>query len=128
MPTIHDTGAATYSAKAWPHAFPSSGVSERPHSISLLAGIPLVCFHPRWNMNGPNPTSDPKRHFRVVLSTTALMSFMSVSKATALVLSELGVGLFFVVGSDSTSAVAFDTDINDINAVVERTTRKCRFG
>jgi len=50
-------------------------------------------------MNGPTPPSDPKRHFRVVLSTTALMSFMSVSKATALVLAELGVAIFFVVGS-----------------------------
>jgi len=50
-------------------------------------------------MNVPTPLSDPKRHFRVVLSTTALLSFMSVSKATALVLSELGVAIFFVVGS-----------------------------
>jgi magnesium transporter len=50
-------------------------------------------------MNVPIPLSDPKRRFRVVLSTTALMSFMTVSKATALVLSELGVAVFFVVGS-----------------------------
>jgi len=34
----------------------------------------------------------------VVLSTTTLLSFMSVSKATALVLAELGVAVFFVVG------------------------------
>ena len=38
------------------------------------------------------------RRIRVVLSTTALLSFMSVSKATALVLSELAIGVFFVVG------------------------------
>ena len=38
------------------------------------------------------------RRIRVVLSTTALLSFMSVSKATALVLSELAVGVFFAVG------------------------------
>jgi len=50
-------------------------------------------------MSAQFPPSDPKRHFRVVLSTTALLSFMSVSKATALVLAELGVGIFFVVGS-----------------------------
>jgi magnesium transporter len=34
----------------------------------------------------------------VVLSTTSLISFMSVSKATALVLAEVGVGVFFTVG------------------------------
>jgi hypothetical protein len=34
----------------------------------------------------------------VVLSTTTLLSFMSVSKATALVLTELGIAAFFVVG------------------------------
>ena len=44
------------------------------------------------------PPRNPKRHVRVVLSTTALMSFMSVSKATALVLAELGIGVFFAVG------------------------------
>jgi len=35
---------------------------------------------------------------RVVLSTTALLSFMSVSNATAIALAELGVGVFFLVG------------------------------
>jgi hypothetical protein len=45
-----------------------------------------------------NAQSNPKRQVRVVLSTTALLSFMSVSKATALVLAELGAGLFFAVG------------------------------
>ena len=49
-------------------------------------------------MNTPMPPVTPKRHVRVVLSTTALLSFMSVSKATALVISELGVAMFFVVG------------------------------
>src|SRR5574339_903393 len=44
------------------------------------------------------PPRHPKRHVRVVLSTTALLSFMSVSKATALVLAELGIGVFFAVG------------------------------
>jgi magnesium transporter len=34
----------------------------------------------------------------VVLSTTTLLSFMSVSKATALVLAELGIAAFFVIG------------------------------
>jgi len=48
-------------------------------------------------MNAAIPPSS-NRHVRVVLSTTALLSFMSVSKATALVLAELGVGVFFVVG------------------------------
>jgi len=33
-----------------------------------------------------------------VLSTTALLSFISVSKATAMVLAELGAGVFFAVG------------------------------
>ena len=49
-------------------------------------------------MNTPTPPITPKRNVRVVLSTTALLSFMSVSKATALVLAELGVAMFFVVG------------------------------
>ena len=35
---------------------------------------------------------------RVVLSATALLSFMSVWKAAALAIAELGVGAFFVVG------------------------------
>ena len=35
---------------------------------------------------------------RVVLSTTTLLSFMSVSKAAALVLAELGIAVFFVIG------------------------------
>ena len=48
-------------------------------------------------MNAATPPSS-NRHVRVVLSTTALLSFMSVSKATALVLAELGVAVFFVVG------------------------------
>lgn len=49
-------------------------------------------------MNAGAPFSNSKRQVRVVLSTTALLSFMSVSKATALVLAELGAGLFFAVG------------------------------
>jgi magnesium transporter len=38
------------------------------------------------------------RQVRVVLSTTALLSFMSVSKATAVALAELGIAAFFVIG------------------------------
>jgi magnesium transporter len=49
-------------------------------------------------MNPAIPTFGSKRHVRVVLSTTALLSFMSVWKATALVMAEVGVGLFFAVG------------------------------
>src|SRR5262245_52091622 len=40
----------------------------------------------------------PKRNVRVVLSTTTLLSFMSVSKAAALALAELGIAAFFVIG------------------------------
>jgi magnesium transporter len=49
-------------------------------------------------MQGSTPPPHSRRQVRVVLSTTALLSFMSVSKATALVLAELGVGVFFAVG------------------------------
>ena len=49
-------------------------------------------------MHEATPPLGRKRQVRVVLSTTALLSFISVSKATALVLAELGVGVFFVVG------------------------------
>jgi magnesium transporter len=38
------------------------------------------------------------RQVRVVLSTTPLLSFISVSKATAVALAELGIAVFFVVG------------------------------
>jgi len=49
-------------------------------------------------MHEASPPLSRRRQVRVVLSTTALLSFISVSKATALVLAELGVGVFFVVG------------------------------
>ena len=47
----------------------------------------------------PRPPLRPdQRVVRVVLSATALLSFMSVWKAAALAIAELGVGTFFVVG------------------------------
>ena len=44
------------------------------------------------------PLIDPRRRVRVVLSSTALLSFMSVRKAAALALAQLGVAAFFVPG------------------------------
>src|SRR5262245_36591345 len=44
------------------------------------------------------PLRRPSPNVRVVLSTTTLLSFMSVSKAAALALAELGIGAFFVIG------------------------------
>src|SRR5262245_24084812 len=44
------------------------------------------------------PPVKATRNVRVVLSTTTLLSFMSVSKAAALALAELGVAAFFVIG------------------------------
>jgi magnesium transporter len=41
----------------------------------------------------------PVRRVRVVLSSTALLSFISVWKATALALAELGVAAFFIAGT-----------------------------
>src|SRR5437667_8659646 len=49
-------------------------------------------------MRSAAPPLTPKRQVRVVLSTTALLSFMSISKATALALAELGIAAFFVIG------------------------------
>jgi magnesium transporter len=49
-------------------------------------------------MNSAAPPVIPSRHVKVVLSTTALLSFMSVSRATALALAELGIAAFFVIG------------------------------
>src|SRR5688572_9664961 len=49
-------------------------------------------------MSVPAPPLKTKRHVRIVLSTTALLSFMSVSKAAALALPELGIAVFFVSG------------------------------
>src|SRR5262249_26103183 len=49
-------------------------------------------------MRSEIPQPRPHRQVRVVLSTTALLSFMSVSKATAVALAELGIAVFFVVG------------------------------
>src|SRR5436189_1295299 len=43
-------------------------------------------------------TGRPARQLRVVLSTTALLSFMSVWKAAALGIAELGVAAWFVAG------------------------------
>ncbi len=40
----------------------------------------------------------PPRHVRVVLSSTALLSFMSVRKAVALAVAQLGVSAFFLAG------------------------------
>ena len=45
------------------------------------------------------PSLPRRRQVRVVLSTTALLSFMSVRKATALALAELGIRAFFVAGA-----------------------------
>ena len=42
------------------------------------------------------PLIDPRRRVRVVLSSTALLAFMSVRKAAALALAQLGIGAFFV--------------------------------
>src|SRR4029434_5235931 len=49
-------------------------------------------------MQGPTTPHPPSRRVRLVLSTTALLSFTPVSNAAALVLAELGVGMFFVAG------------------------------
>src|SRR5690349_12509351 len=44
------------------------------------------------------PPLRPARQVRVILSSTALLSFTSVWKATALAVAELGVAAFFVMG------------------------------
>ena len=46
----------------------------------------------------PTPLKPPRLPIRVVLSTTALLPFMSVRKAAALVIAQLGVAAFFVSG------------------------------
>jgi magnesium transporter len=52
----------------------------------------------------PPSSSLPRLPIRVVLSSTALLPFTSVWKATALALAELGVALFFVAGVASAVA------------------------
>jgi magnesium transporter len=49
-------------------------------------------------MTVPVPPLKTHRHVRVVLSTTTLLSFISVSRATALALAELGIAVFFMAG------------------------------
>jgi magnesium transporter len=49
-------------------------------------------------MGVANQPPKTQRKTRVHLSTTALLSFMSLSQATALVAAELGVAAFFVIG------------------------------
>jgi magnesium transporter len=44
------------------------------------------------------PLIGPRRRVRVVLSSTALLSFMSVRKAAALALAQLGAAAFFIAG------------------------------
>ena len=57
------------------------------------------------------PTTPPRRPMRVVLSATALLSFMSVRKAAALAIAQLGIGIFFLAGVTlptlGSAAVAF---------------------
>src|SRR5438046_3984262 len=48
-------------------------------------------------MRSTVPPETLNRQVRIVLSTTALLSFMSISKATALALAELGIAAFFVI-------------------------------
>jgi len=49
-------------------------------------------------MRSATPAHTSTRQVRVVLSTTALLSFISLSKATALALAELGVAALFLIG------------------------------
>ena len=44
-------------------------------------------------------SGQPLRQVRVVLSSTALLSFVSTWKASALALAELGVSAFFIAGA-----------------------------
>src|SRR5216110_4063490 len=46
----------------------------------------------------PFPPFQPNRRVRVVLSSMGLMPFVSVWKAAALALAELGAAAFFIVG------------------------------
>src|SRR4051794_13113449 len=46
----------------------------------------------------PFPPYQPNRRVRVVLSSMGLMPFVSVWKAAALAIAELGCGAFFIVG------------------------------
>ena len=46
----------------------------------------------------PSPSPPRRRRIRVVLSSTALQPFVSVQKAAALAIAQLGVGAFFVSG------------------------------
>jgi len=52
----------------------------------------------RLSMAAAVPPLRSHRNVRVVLSTTTLLSFMSVSKAAAFALAEIGVAAFFVIG------------------------------
>ena len=45
----------------------------------------------------------PRHPIRVVLSSTALLPFMSVRKAAALAIAQLGVGAFFIAGVTGTA-------------------------
>ena len=61
-------------------------------------------------MPSATPTP-PRRQMRVVLSSTALLSFMSVRKAAALAITQLGIAIFFLGGTTvpvlGSSAVGF---------------------
>jgi hypothetical protein len=52
------------------------------------------------NVHLPNR---PRRQVRVILTSTALLSFMSVRKAAALAVAQLGVAAFFVAGATRSS-------------------------
>ena len=61
-------------------------VLASPRSVSILVVMPVP------------PPNRPSRRFPVVLSSTALVSFISARKAAALAIAELGVAAFFVAG------------------------------
>src|SRR6516164_3562158 len=63
---------------------------SRDYRAQFLSYYPIRVSFP--------PPSRPLRQVRVVLSSTALLSFVPSWKASALALSELAVSAFFVIG------------------------------
>src|SRR5262245_29387733 len=79
----------TMSASAWGQTF-SSVLATLEQYVSI--------HQSEFPMSVTLPPLRPNRHVRVVLSRTTLLSFMSVSRATAVALVELGIAAFFSVG------------------------------
>jgi hypothetical protein len=96
---IHNLNSATLAPTL---VFPGMGLacttaagSTRAESSGYDARLPAA---PRGHPMPPPSSIGPRHPIRVVLSSTALLPFMSIRRAAALAIAQLGVAAFFIPG------------------------------